>query len=166
MYGLPLERINSINPIAPEPISTAEELDLIPSNNQIEISPYSPIQSPLFLFTKDYCDELQFQLEKCINELWFLDTNFKLDSLSKNSGIPLHHWTYYFNEIKKQNFIDWKNSIRIDYAKKMIEEGFLENQTFLSLAAVCGYNAKSTFIRAFKIHTGMNPSEFTKTSTS
>jgi AraC-like DNA-binding protein len=166
MYGLPLERLNSINPIAPEQISTTEQFDSIANGNKFEVSSSSTIQSPLFLFNKEYCDELQFQLEKCINELWFIDTNFKLDSLSKNSGIPLHHWTYYFNEIKKQNFIDWKNSIRIDYAKKMIEEGFLENQTFLSLAALCGYNAKSTFIRAFKIHTGMNPSEFTKTSTS
>ena len=166
MYGLPMELLSKINPITIDPIITDEKSLPISSDNLIEVSPSSKSRSPLFLFTKEYCDELQFQIEKCINELWFLDANFKLDSLNKNSGIPLHHWTYYFNEIKKQNFIDWKNSIRIEYAQKMIEEGFLENQTFLSLATLCGYNSKSTFIRAFKLHTGVNPSEFIKTITS
>jgi len=162
MYGLPLERINSINPIAPEPISTAEELDLIPSNNQIEISPDSPIQSPLFLFTKEYCDELELHLQKCINGLLHVHADFRLDSLHKISGVPLHHWTLYFNEIKKQSFIEWKNKLRIDYAVKLIEEDFIKEQTFESLAAACGFTTQSTFIRVFKSCTGLSPRDFLK----
>ena len=162
MYGLPLERLNSINPIAPEPISTAEELDLIPSNNQIEISPDSPIQSPLFLFTKEYCDELELHLQKCINGLLHVHADFRLDSLHKISGVPLHHWTLYFNEIKKQSFIEWKNKLRIDYAVKLIEEDFIKEQTFESLAAACGFTTQSTFIRVFKSCTGLSPRDFLK----
>jgi AraC-like DNA-binding protein len=162
MYGLPLERLNSINPIAPEPISTAEELDLIPSNNQIEISPYSPIQSPLFLFTKDYCDELELHLQKCINGLLHVHADFRLDSLHKISGVPLHHWTLYFNEIKKQSFIEWKNKLRIEYAVKLINEDFIKEKTFESLAAACGFTTQSTFIRVFKSCTGLSPRDFLK----
>ena len=163
MYGLPLERLNNINPIALEPIITDKELDLIHSNNQIKISPYSPIQSPLFLFTKEYCDELELHLQKCINGLLHVHVDFRLDSLHKISGVPLHHWTLYFNEIKKQSFIEWKNKLRIEYAVKLIQEDFIKEQTFESLAAECGFTTQSTFIRVFKLYTGSSPRDFLKT---
>lgn len=162
MYGLPLERLNSINPIALEPISTAEQIDSIANDNKFEVSSSSTIKSPLFLFTKDYCDELDLHLQKCINGLLYVDTDFRLDSLHKISGVPLHHWTLYFSEIKKQSFIEWKNKLRIDYAVKLIKEDFIKEKTFESLAAACGFTTQSTFIRVFKSCTGMSPRDFLK----
>jgi len=162
MYGLPLERLNSINPIHLEPISTAEHIDSIANDNKFEVSSSSTIQSPLFLFTKEYCDELELHLQKCINGLLHVHADFRLDSLHKISGVPLHHWTLYFNEIKKQSFIEWKNKLRIEYAVKLIEEDFIKEQTFESLAAACGFTTQSTFIRVFKSCTGLSPRDFLK----
>ena len=134
MYGLPIERLNQVNPNTLNLFDDEKLLQLTNNNSAVEAAP-SSIQvshSPIFLFTNSYIDEMNLYLDKCVVNGIYLDANFKLDSLSTNSNIPPHHWTYYFNQIKNQNFIDWKNCNRIEYAKKMIEEGFLENQTFLS----------------------------------
>lgn len=168
MYGLPIERLNQISQNTLNIFDDENLLQVTNNNSSVEVAPPSTqvSHSPIFLFTNSYIDEMNLYLDKCVVDGIYLDANFKLDSLSTISNIPQHHWTYYFNHIKNQNFIDWKNCIRIEYAKKMIEDGFLENQTFLSLATLCGYNAKSTFIRAFKLHTEMNPSDFAKDSKS
>lgn len=163
MYGLPMERLRNNNTtIVLDPIVLTKYSHASNDNSIITIPPTSESQSPLFLFTNEYCDELEFHLEECVNKLWYLDTNFRLDTLNKNSGIPLHHWTIYFNEIKKQSFTEWKNSLRIDYAKKLINNDFIKTKTFESLALECGFTTQSTFIRVFKLYTGSTPRDFLK----
>jgi AraC-like DNA-binding protein len=161
MYGLPMERLMNNNTLSVEPIVHNELANATADDVQIASSSLE-VQSPLFLFTKGYCDELEMHLQKCINGLLYVNTDFRLDSLYKISGVPLHHWTLYFNEIKKQSFIEWKNKLRIDYAVKLIKEDFIKEQTFESLAAACGFTTQSTFIRVFKSCTGMSPRDFLK----
>jgi len=161
MYGLPMERLMNTNTLSVEPIVHNELANATADDVQIDSSSFEA-QSPLFLFTKEYCDELEMHLQKCINGLLYVNTDFRLDSLYKISGVPLHHWTLYFNEIKKQSFIEWKNKLRIDYAVKLIKEDFIKEQTFESLAAACGFTTQSTFIRVFKSCTGLSPRDFLK----
>jgi AraC-like DNA-binding protein len=161
MYGLPMERLMNTNTLSVEPIVHNELANATADDVQIDSSSFEA-QSPLFLFTKEYCDELELHLQKCINGLLYVNTDFRLDSLYKISGVPLHHWTLYFNEIKKQSFIEWKNKLRIDYAVILIKEDFIKEQTFESLAAACGFTTQSTFIRVFKSCTGLSPRDFLK----
>jgi len=161
MYGLPMERLMNTNTLSVEPIVHNELANATADDVQIDSSSFEA-QSPLFLFTKEYCDELELHLQKCIKGLLYVNTDFRLDSLYKISGVPLHHWTLYFNEIKKQSFIEWKNKLRIDYAVKLIKEDFIKEQTFESLAAACGFTTQSTFIRVFKSCTGLSPRDFLK----
>ncbi len=162
MYGLPVGRLNNNFPISV--VSNASEHDFTYQNNEIADAPPPESKPSLFLFTKDYLDLMHLYLEKCMEEFRYLDPNFKMDTLCEDSGIPSHHWTYYFNEIKIRTFIEWKNNIRIEYAKKLINEGFLESKTFQCMALECGFATQSTFIRVFKAQTGMSPRDFIKPS--
>jgi len=163
MYGLPLERhfgkpVESTSVLQTENVPTKEEEFHPEESTSAEKQPF------LFLFTESYLATIQLELEKCKNEGRYLDPVFKLDILFLDSGIPLHHWTFFFNEIKKQSFIEWKNSERIAFALKLISEGFLDNHTLKSLGIKCGFTTQSTFIRVFKIYTGKSPSDFFKTN--
>lgn len=164
MYGLPIEHINKSTSVVLDSTINVKDVGLFTLNNNV--ATHSPIETTptLFLFTLEYIDEMNTYLDNCIKELGFLDIHFKMDGLCKESDIPLHHWTYYFNEIKRQTFIEWKNVQRIEHAKKLIAEDFLKSQTFESLAQRCGFSTQSTFIRVFKLHTGLSPREFTKSA--
>ncbi|MFM8912794.1 MAG: helix-turn-helix domain-containing protein [Flammeovirgaceae bacterium] len=58
------------------------------------------------------------------------------------------------------NFNDFVNHYRIKALLHRIEEGEHTIQTLLSLAFECGFNSKSTFNRAFKRATLLNPKEY------
>ena len=163
MYGLPLERQNAVLG-GSSSLLNAKTVPAIEDEEQVEESTPDEKQPFLFLFTESYLATIQLELEKCKTELRYLDSAFKLDTLFLDSGIPLHHWTFFFNEIKKQSFIEWKNSERIAFALKLISEGFLDDHTFKSLGVKCGFTTQSTFIRVFKLYTGKNPSDFFKTN--
>lgn len=64
------------------------------------------------------------------------------------------------NESYQQNFFNFINQHRINYAKHQIQEGFLEKQTVEALAYLAGFNSKSTFNRAFRKLEGLSPKEF------
>ena len=63
------------------------------------------------------------------------------------------------------NFNDFVNKYRINAFLQKIAEGEHNIQTFLSLAFECGFNSKSTFNRAFKRATSLNPKEYIEKKT-
>jgi len=162
MYGLPIENLQNNSSIVSEPFNRMKVV--IANHEDVENSTTSSSveKSPLFLFTDQYVDEMDLHIKCCIKELHYLDPNFQMDSLCKSFNIPYHHWTFYFNDIKQQTFIEWKNRTRINYAEEKIINGYLDSKTFLSLASECGFNTQSTFIRVFKMYTGKNPGDYKK----
>jgi AraC-like DNA-binding protein len=60
------------------------------------------------------------------------------------------------------NFNDFVNLYRIRALMQKLEEREHDIQTLLSLAFECGFNSKSTFNRAFKRYTSLNPKEYIK----
>jgi AraC-like DNA-binding protein len=64
------------------------------------------------------------------------------------------------NQGFKMNFNDFVNHHRIRALLQKIEEGEHNIQTLLSLAFESGFNSKSTFNRAFKRATSLNPKEY------
>lgn len=61
-----------------------------------------------------------------------------------------------------QSFPDFVNSFRIEEVKALIQSREMDNYTLLAIAMQCGFNSKSSFLRAFKKSTNMTPSEFFK----
>ena len=69
----------------------------------------------------------------------------------------------YFGKLVKQHFKmpfkDLINSIKIEYAKKLIEE---ENMKNYEISQLLGYSTPDYFTRKFKQYTGTTPSKYRK----
>ena len=52
------------------------------------------------------------------------------------------------------SFADPKKKFRIEYAQRLIEQGFLEKHTVNSLSETIGYSSRTSFYSAYKAVTG------------
>ncbi|KOY84467.1 AraC family transcriptional regulator [bacterium 336/3] len=86
-------------------------------------------------------------------ELTILDISNHLNTHSKKISQVI-------NQGFNMNFNDYINYHRIEALLQKIEEGEHNIKTLLGLAFECGFNSKSTFNRAFKRATSMNPKDY------
>jgi AraC-like DNA-binding protein len=110
--------------------------------------------SPVVL--EDYKDKLNrlVNLDKI-----YLDNELTLEVLAKKMKMPMHHLTQLFNIYLGENFNQYINKYRIDYAKEALED----NEQSLSIEQIAfnsGFNSKVSFNRHFKILTGYTPKEY------
>jgi transcriptional regulator GlxA family with amidase domain len=92
----------------------------------------------------------------------FLDTEASTHSLAKDIDLPLHHITYFFNQINNEKYIDWRNRLRIEHAIVLInnKKGYIKNIEVFGKE--CGFGSYPAFIKSFKLVTGKLPKEFIK----
>jgi AraC-like DNA-binding protein len=64
------------------------------------------------------------------------------------------------NEGTGMNFNDFINRYRVEAVKKAFEQGEHQRKTLEGIAWEAGFNSKSTFLRAFKKHTAMTPTQY------
>ena len=89
----------------------------------------------------------------------YLDANLSLQKLASYLSISPNYISQTLNETLSINFFDFVNQWRIKAAKPKI----IANQdTVLNIALEVGFNARSSFYKAFKQETGQTPSEFRK----
>ncbi len=150
LYGLPFERtVTAVQPllddgeIAPE--LTNDDNKSIPS-----------------FYTPAYIAEIELSIKKAEDERLFLDHEFKMERISNMSGIPLHHLAFFFSNIHKSSFSEWRNNLRIRHSLQLITEGSLKKHSFEGIASQCGFSSRHTFIRAFKMNMGQTPTEYCK----
>lgn len=162
MYGLPIdlkfESKGSETKIAKTNPSTfvATEISIqVPPQIQIE-------KNELQLFTPEYRKIIEASLQSFQERKMFLNADFRLNQISKESGIPAHHLTYFFNYIIKISFSDWRNNLRIEKAKDLIYQGETNRFTLQAISLKCGFASQNTFIRSFKNVTGTTPSNYLK----
>ena len=162
LYGLPLEGMVNLVDIQARPL-----LQDLKASNDVEGSkmeyqdPFAP-QDELKLFTPDYLSVIEQAVLSSIDRKCFISPEFKLISLSLETGIPSHHLTYFFNNIKDISFSDWRNGLRVDYAMELIHRGDSDMLSLEGIAMNSGFSSQSTFIRAFKNRTGKTPSQYLK----
>ncbi len=94
----------------------------------------------------------------CEKERIFLNPEMNSQMLSKAVGTNRTYLSKYFNG-RGVNFSHYVNSLRIDYAKKLIGAS-VEKPNVTTLAQECGYKQLNSFRTAFKASTGMLPSEY------
>jgi AraC-like DNA-binding protein len=63
------------------------------------------------------------------------------------------------NEHFHKNFSDYINSLRIEEAKKILQDP-ANNKTILEILYETGFNSKASFNAYFKKETGLTPTEF------
>ena len=112
-------------------------------------------------FESDYMKLIEFKAISCLKERQpYLNPEFNLNQFSVLVQIPAHHLTYYFREIQKQSFSDYRNEWRVNHAKTLISEGKVDNLTLEAIGFQCGFATRNTFFKAFKKAEGISPSSF------
>lgn len=109
----------------------------------------------------EYLELIRTKVDSCMEELKpYLQPDCNLTTLSKLINIPLHHLAYYFREVKKQPFNDYRNNWRVNHAKALIREGKTAHLTLEAIGIAAGFSTRQTFINAFKKREGMLPSDY------
>ena len=87
----------------------------------------------------------------------YLDSNLTLPKLANNIGISANYISQTLNETMNTNFFDYVNARRIEYAKPKI---LANEESVLNIALESGFNARSSFYKAFKKQTGTTPTKY------
>jgi len=90
----------------------------------------------------------------------YLETEFNLQDLSRDTGIPKHHLQLLIHKAKGKKFGEFINEYRIEHLRVQIENGGMKSKTLEGLAAESGFSSKATFIRSVKKLTGKTPKEY------
>ena len=163
LYGLPFE-FKKQDEVVDDSFDMEDELSISEETETVQADPpekHIAAGAPQ-LFSDEYIEKISDVLEKIIKQGLFLKPDFLMLSITETEGLPVHHLSYYFNSILKTSFTEWRNNLRIQYAKKLMEQGSNTSFTLSGIADKCGYNTPSTFIRAFKQYTGKTPREYMK----
>lgn len=89
----------------------------------------------------------------------YLNQELSLTMLANHLRIPNHHLTQVFSVRIKQTFYQYVNGFRIADACDLLESP-TQSMTLEELAEQCGFNAKVSFNRQFKLIKGCTPSEY------
>ena len=163
LYGLPFE-FKKQDEVVDESFDMGDELPISEETEEVEAymtEKHIAAGAPQ-LFSDEYLKKISDVLEKIIKQGFYLKSDFLMLSITETEGLPVHHLSYYFNSILKTSFTEWRNNLRIQYAKKLMEQGSNTSFTLSGIADKCGYNTPSTFIRAFKQYTGKTPRDYMK----
>lgn len=90
----------------------------------------------------------------------YLNQNFSLTECARELEMPSHHISYFLKQQYEMSFAAYKNSLRMEHAKKLIEDGYLENNTIEALANECGFTSRTSFSKTFKSFVEVSPSEY------
>ena len=141
LYGIPIEKLK------------------LPENNN-EIKEPIVIETESFSFSEDYIDKIRMLLEIWKKEHKFLNADSSTHIMSREIGLPLHHVTYFFNQINNEKYIDWRNRLRVEYAIDLINSQKGYNKTIEVLGNECGFKSYSAFFQSFRQITGKLPKDY------
>lgn len=107
--------------------------------------------------------QLLTALEECmISKRLFTNQELKLKDLAEQLNTSERNLSQIVNTYKNQNFSDYINSYRIDYARKLLADDSLQDKTILWILFEAGFNSKTTFNTTFKKVAGCTPAEYRK----
>ncbi|MFO0468861.1 MAG: helix-turn-helix domain-containing protein [Bacteroidota bacterium] len=141
LYGIPLERES-----------------LIINANDSLVSEKGKIEN--ISFDEDYIEKIRLLLLNWIEQKKYLDAESTTSSLSKDIDLPIHHVTYFFNNVNDEKYIEWRNKKRIEYAMSLINSKNGYNKTIENLGKESGFKSYSAFIQSFKQITGKLPKDY------
>lgn len=108
--------------------------------------------------------EIKNKLEGIEKKDFFFKPDFYLNHCAQLLEIPPHHLSYFLKQNLNLSFSSYKNSLRINKAKCLIVQGYLNINTIEALAVICGFANRSSFSKVFKKATGFSPREYFKST--
>jgi len=110
------------------------------------------------VFESEYLQVIEEKIGSTMNEHKpYLQPDCNLTYISKCIQMPVHHLAYYFREVKKQTFNDFRNELRVNHAKQLIREGKAKELTLEGIGLQSGFSTRNTFFTAFKKMEGETP---------
>jgi len=106
---------------------------------------------------RDYEQKLTSYFEE---ERPFLKQNYKINQLSNDIDIPVHHLSMFINEKYNLSYSNFVNRARIDHIIAIFGDEKWKQLTLEGIAKESSFSFRNTFIRAFKKYLGQTPSEF------
>jgi len=103
---------------------------------------------------------LNILLQYIKNEKPFIDPNLTLKDLARKINMQQRYLSQIINEYMHQNFHDFINHYRIEFAAEMLSED--REKSILDIAYDSGFNSKSSFNSEFKKNMHMTPSQYRK----
>lgn len=146
LYGMPVEKLR------------------LEDDNKIEPKALLSSEAENDSFHEDYIDEIRLLLENWKKGNKFLNIDSSIYKLAEEINLPIHHVTYFFNQINNEKYIDWRNRLRVEYAISLIDNQKNFDKTIVVLGKECGFRSYATFIHCFKQVTGKLPKEYIKES--
>ena len=104
--------------------------------------------------------EVDAKFESLKESKAYLNQNFNLTACARELDMPSHHISYFLEQQYGLSFEEYKSTLRIEHVKKLIKEGYLENNTIEALAEEFGYASGTSFNQTFKSHVGVRPIEY------
>ncbi len=146
LYGLPRIPLQQGIPFGKEEKPCASEPEEKPSPMHLE---------------KNYLQCISEQIDSYMqNHKPYLQPLFNIHQLSVETTIPAHHLGYYFREVKKESFTEYRNRWRITHAKKLIAGGKMNDLTLEAIAEMSGFTNRNSFRTTFQRMEGIPPSVF------
>ena len=111
------------------------------------------------LLAETYGDELINKIETLINiKKCFLNPEITLPDLAQSLGTNRTYLSQVINQHYNKNFNQFINHLRIEEAKKIITER--TDCTIIDISHKCGFNSYNSFVRSFKLETGITPGKY------
>ncbi len=92
----------------------------------------------------------------------YLDPNLKVKKVAQYLHVTEKLVSSSINDMAKENFNSYINSLRIAEAKRMMMSQDKQHFTIDAIAELAGFSNKVSFYSAFKKETGLSPREFRK----
>ncbi|MEP3422199.1 MAG: AraC family transcriptional regulator [Erythrobacter sp.] len=106
---------------------------------------------------RDWAEEGERLKAEVLARKWHLEPGLSLQILARRFGTNQAYLSRAINQGLGQNFSSFINGLRVDYAKELIRT---DATSMIDIAMETGFGSKASFNRAFKMHAGINPSEF------
>jgi YesN/AraC family two-component response regulator len=90
----------------------------------------------------------------------FLNSNYSIVNLSSDSNISIIKIRETIKDSGCNNYSEFINTFKINYANGLISDGYLDKFSIESLSKESGFQSEVTFYRIFKKINGCTPKEY------
>lgn len=107
---------------------------------------------------EELAEKIRTGLEKLEEEQMFLKPDFKATIVAQRLGTNTNYLSQYFAQEKKKTFPEYIQELRINYVlNRLKDDKTFRKFTLQAIAEEIGYKNATTFVRIFKVQTGISP---------
>ncbi len=105
--------------------------------------------------------ELADRIEKYLHqEKPYLNPEFDLADMAKAIQASPKQVSFACKNVLQKKFTDLRTLLRVNHAKQLLQKGLTDAITIDAIGVNSGFKSRSTYYEAFKLETGMTPSQY------